>query len=124
MLFQGPTLMVACSSLEQFDVVVKKCVPPHFICIGGVYQEKLLTHLDIQRCMQLQGNAERVYQALLQPLKQWHHFLYLLQMKMNWQFLRFHQNKMMALLQQCPDGAVKPPAGDLPRATIHPPNGG
>ena len=122
--FQGPTLLVACSSLEQFDVVVKKCPPPHFVCIGGVHKKTLLTHLDIQRCMQLQGNAEQVYPALLESLKQWHHLLYLLKNQMNWHFLRFHQNKMVALLRECHHGAGKPPAGDLSRGMLNSPERG
>ena len=107
-LLQGPTLLVACSSLEQFNVVVKKCVPPHFVCIGGVYEKTPLTHLDIQRCIQLHGHGEQVYHALLKPLTQWHSFLHLLQNQMNWHFLKFHQKKMVALLEEYHRSASAP----------------
>ena len=107
-LFQGPTLLVACSSAEQFHDVIKKCVSPHFVCIGGVYEKTPLTHLDIQRCIQLHGHGEQVYHALLKPLTQWHSFLHLLQNQMNWHFLKFHQKKMVALLEEYHRSASAP----------------
>ena len=69
---QGGALLVACSSLSQVGVVLEKCPPPNFLCIGGCFPGMpFSTYLDIQRWVELHRNSEQVYGSLLAQLVQW-----------------------------------------------------
>ena len=48
-LMRGPTLIVGCSSAEQMSALVEICTYPTFCCIGGLYKNNALTHLDIKQ---------------------------------------------------------------------------
>lgn len=72
LLTKGPTLLIACSSLEQVVSVVGVCLPPIFLPVGGLYNERgvqskgnstslppqVITHLDIKEWISLSfGNS-------------------------------------------------------------------
>ncbi len=72
MAIQGGALLVACSSLSQVSVVLEKCPPPNFLCIGGCFPGMpFSSYLDIQRWVELHRNSEQVYGSLLAQLVQW-----------------------------------------------------
>ena len=48
-LMRGPTLIVGCSSTEQMSAIVEICTFPTFYCMGGLYKNNVLTHLDIKQ---------------------------------------------------------------------------
>ena len=58
-LMRGPTLIVGCSSTEEMSAIVEICTFPTFYCIGGLYKNNALTHLDIKQWIFLHKLGEK-----------------------------------------------------------------
>ena len=74
-LFQGSTLLVAGSSLEQMGVVLENCASPTFIPIGGAYHMNFCSHLDIKRWVELDKDNVQVHTALCNQFTHWQRML-------------------------------------------------
>ena len=77
-LTSGPTLLVAVSGVVQMVAVMEICLSPTFLCVGGVYDNNPINHLDIRRWLQLHNKEGAVHGALMQPLAQWQPLISLL----------------------------------------------
>ena len=67
-LIQGGAFLVACSSLSQMATVLEKCSSPTFLCIGGTYEMRPISHLDIQRWVSLEDKENTHNSALSRVL--------------------------------------------------------
>ena len=71
-LIQGGALLVACSSLGQMATILERCSSPAFFCIGGAYEKRPYSHLDIKRWVSLYNSGSQAYVALLAQLMHIH----------------------------------------------------
>ena len=97
-LFQGPTFVIACESIEEFtaiNVILKQYY--NLFLIGGISKENILTHLDFNTMLELDKSIYGKFcQQCINPI----YSILLINQTFNFQYLKQKQYEFLLLLQQ------------------------